>query len=226
MKILIIEDEKEIAESISHYLSNEKYICEKAGSFMEASEKIEIYDYDCLIVDIILPDGNGLDIIKNLKKNKPSTGIIVVSARNSLNDKIIGLDLGADDYLTKPFHLSELNSRLKSVIRRRSFEGKNELLFDKLRIVPDDNLVYVNNNALVLTKKEYDLILFLVTNKNRVVTKESIAEHLWGDDIDLVDSYDFLYNHIKNLRKKIIDAGGDDYIETIYKMGYRFGLKN
>jgi DNA-binding response OmpR family regulator len=224
MKVLIVEDEKELASSITSYLSQEKYICECVNNFAFASEKIDLYNYDCLIVDIILPDGNGLDIIKNLKKQKSDTGIIIISARNSLNDKITGLDIGADDYLTKPFHLSELNSRIKSIIRRRSFSGSNEINFEKLRILPDNSQVFVDNKELVLTKKEYDLIMYLIINKNRVVTKESIAEHLWGDNIDMVDSYDFLYNHIKNVRKKIMEAGGEDYIETVYKMGYR--LKN
>ncbi len=226
MKILIVEDEKELASSITSYLSQEKYICECVNNFAFASEKIDLYNYDCLIVDIILPDGNGLDIIKNLKKTKADTGIIIISARNSLSDKITGLDIGADDYLTKPFHLSELNSRLKSIIRRRSFAGNNEINFEKIKILPDFNQVFVDNTELVLTKKEYDLIMYLIINKNRVVTKESIAEHLWGDNIDMVDSYDFLYNHIKNLRKKIIDAGGDNYIETVYKMGYRLSNNN
>jgi DNA-binding response OmpR family regulator len=225
MKILIIEDEKELASSITTYLSQEKYVCECVNNFAFASEKIDLYNYDCLIVDIILPDGNGLDIIKDLKKTKPETGIIIISARNSLNDKIMGLDIGADDYLTKPFHLSELNSRLKSVIRRRNFAGNNEIVFDKLKILPDKKQVLVDGKEIILTRKEHDLLLFFITNKNRVITKESIAEHLWGDNIDMVDSYDFIYTHVKNLRKKIIEAGGEDYIETVYKMGYSLNTK-
>ena len=226
MKVLIVEDEKELASSITDYLSQEKYVCECVNNYSFAAEKIDIYKYDCVLVDIGLPDGNGLDIIKNLKKNKSNTGIIIISARNSLNDKITGLDIGADDYLTKPFHLSELNSRLKSLFRRRNFSGNNEIVFDKLRILPDNNQVFVNDQELVLTKKEYDLIMYLIINKSRVVTRESIAEHLWGDNIDMVDSFDFLYNHIKNVRKKILEAGGDDYIETVYKMGYRLKIKS
>jgi DNA-binding response OmpR family regulator len=226
MKILIIEDEKELASSITTYLSQEKYVCECVNNFAMALEKIDLYNYDCLIVDILLPDGNGLDIIKNLKKNKADTGIIIISARNSLNDKITGLDIGADDYLTKPFHLSELNSRLKSIIRRRNFAGISEIIFEKLKILPNNSQVFVDNKEIILTKKEYYWIMFFITNKNRVVTKESIAEHLWGDNIDMVDSYDFVYNHIKNLRKKIIEIGGEDYIETVYKMGYRLSNKN
>jgi DNA-binding response OmpR family regulator len=225
MKILIIEDEKELASSITTYLSQEKYVCECVNNFAFASEKIDLYDYDCLVVDIILPDGNGLDIIKDLKKTKPDTGVIIISARNSLSDKITGLDIGADDYLTKPFHLSELNSRLKSVIRRRNFAGNNEIVFDKLKILPDKKQVLVNGIEIILTRKEYDLLLFFIANKNRVITKESIAEHLWGDNIDMVDSYDFIYTHVKNLRKKVMEAGGDDYIETVYKMGYSLNTK-
>jgi DNA-binding response OmpR family regulator len=221
MKLLIVEDEKELASSITTYLKEEKYTCECVNNFHHATEKLELYIYDCLIVDLVLPDGNGLDIISNFKKKSSNMGIIIISAKNSLNDKIIGLDIGADDYLTKPFHLSELNSRIKSIIRRRSFSGSNEIVFDKLRILPDSGQIFVNDNELILTKKEYDLIIFLIMNKSRVVTKESIAEHLWGDNIDMVDSFDFLYNHIKNVRKKILEAGGDDYIETVYKMGYR-----
>lgn len=221
MKILIIEDEKELASSISSYLTKEKYMCECVNSFAFASEKIDLYKYDCLIVDIMLPDGNGLELIKKIKKSRSNSGIIIISARNSLNDKILGLDIGADDYITKPFHLSELNSRIKSIIRRRNFSGENEILFEKMKILPDRNQIFIDDKEISLTKKEYDLIIYMVMNKNRVVTKESIAEHLWGDNIDMVDSYDFIYNHIKNLRKKIIDAGGEDYIETFYKIGYR-----
>jgi DNA-binding response OmpR family regulator len=224
MKVLIIEDEKELARSIKTYLSQEKYLCEWVDSYAFATEKIDLYQYDCLIVDIILPDGNGLDIIRALKKTKPNTGVIIISAKNSLADKITGLDIGADDYLTKPFHLSELNSRIKSVIRRRNFAGSYELTFNELTINTDSNRVFVHAKEIILTKKEYDLLIYFVSNKNRVLTKESIAEHLWGDNIDMADSYDFIYTHLKNLRKKIMEAGGTDNIETIYKMGYRFNI--
>ena len=139
-----------------------------------------------------------------------------------MDDKISGLDLGADDYITKPFHLAELNSRLNSVLRRRNFEGSNEIIFEKLKLIPDKQEVFVKDKALTLTKKEYALLLFFISNKNRVVTKESIAEHLWGDDMDMADSFDFIYSHIKNLRKKIMDAGGDDYLKSVYGMGYKF----
>jgi DNA-binding response OmpR family regulator len=174
------------------------------------------------LIDITLPGGSGLDIVKELKKSNPKTGIIIISAKNSLDDKIAGLDLGADDYITKPFHLAELNSRINSVLRRRNFEGSNEIVFEKLKLAPEKQEVFANNKPVSLTKKEFDLLLFFISNKNRVVTKESIAEHLWGDEMDMADSFDFIYSHIKNLRKKIMDAGADDYIKSIYGIGYKF----
>ena len=149
--------------------------------------------------------------------------MIIISAKNSLDDKIAGLDLGADDYLSKPFHLAELNSRIKSVLRRRNFEGSKEIIFEEIKVEPENQAVYVKGNPLVLTKKEYDLLLFFLANKKRVLTKETIAEHLWGDDMDMADSYDFIYTHIKNLRKKLIDKGCEDHIQTVYGMGYKFG---
>ena len=223
MKVLLIEDEKELSRSIETYLSQESFICETALNYDEAKEKINLYSYDCIIVDITLPDGNGLDIIRELKTNLLDTGIIIISAKNSLEDKITGLDIGADDYLSKPFHMSELNARIKSIIRRRSFSGNNEITMNEIRIIPHNMEVSVNDQEIILTKKEYDLLIFFIANKNRVLTKEAIAEHLWGDEIDSVDSFDFIYTHIKNLRKKILEKGGEDYIRTIYGMGYKFG---
>lgn len=225
MKILVIEDEKAISDSISAYLGQEGYNCEFAGGYKSGEEKALLHNYDCILLDITLPGGNGLNILKNLKKEKPDVGVIIISAKNSLDDRVTGLDWGADDYLTKPFHLSELNSRIKSVIRRRNFNGQNEITFNELRLIPDEMQFMVNNQPVVLTKKEYDLLLYFLSNKNRVLTKESIAEHLWGDHMDMADSYDFIYVHIKNLRKKIIEKGGKDYIQTVYGMGYRLSTK-
>jgi DNA-binding response OmpR family regulator len=222
MKILIIEDEKTLNESIVFYLKNEGFVCETVLNYSEASQKINDYFYDVVVIDILLPDGNGLDIIRELKANNHDSGIIIISAKNSLEDKLTGLDLGADDYITKPFHLAELNSRIKSVIRRRKFKGNKEIVFNEIRINPETAEVAVNNQIVNLTKKEYDLLLFFISNKNRVLTKETIAEHLWGDNIDLVDSLDFIFSHIKNLRKKIETNGGKNYIQTIYGMGYKF----
>lgn len=222
MKILLIEDEKSLAAAISVFLKQEGYVCEIAHNFQEADQKIELYQYDCILVDVGLPDGNGLDLIQSLKKIKSQAGIIIISAKNAVDDRIQGLDLGADDYLSKPFHLAELNSRIKSVLRRRKFEGNQEIIFHEITIKPHESTAYVNDQALLLTRKEYDLLLFLISNKNRVLTKESIAEHLWGDAMDMADSYDFIYTHIKNLRRKLMEKGCSDYMTTIYGMGYKF----
>lgn len=224
MKILIVEDEQSLAGSVCDYLGQEGYICQHVANFRDAEERIDLYNYDCIVVDIGLPDGSGLNIIRKLKKNKSQAGIIIISARNSLNDRIDGLDIGADDYLTKPFHLSELNARLKAIFRRRNFEGNNEIIYNEIKICPDDLAVFVREQPLTLTRKEYDLLIYFISNKNRVLTKESIAEHLWGDNMDLADSFDFIYTHIKNLRKKMLDKGCQDYIQTIYGMGYKFNV--
>ena len=222
MKILLVEDETALGESLITFLRKEGHVCEWVKNFSAGDEKVNLYKYDCALIDIGLPGGSGLDIVKVLKKNNPKTGIIIISAKNSLDDKISGLDLGADDYITKPFHLAELNSRLNSVFRRRNFEGNQEIIFEKLKLSPDNQEVFANGKLVTLTKKEFDLLMFFLSNKNRVVTKESIAEHLWGDEMDMADSFDFIYSHIKNLRKKIVDAGGDDYIKSVYGMGYKF----
>jgi DNA-binding response OmpR family regulator len=224
MKILIIEDEIKLAESIAEYLQKEGYVCESAHTYIQADDLISMYDYECLIIDLTLPGGSGLNLIQKLKKKRKTAGILIISAKNSVDDKIKGLEIGADDYLAKPFHLSELNARLKSIIRRIYFLGNKEIIINEIRILPDDYQVYVNNQLLALTKKEYDLLIYFISNQNRVVTKESIAEHLWGEDSDMADSYDFIYTHVKNLRKKIIEKDGNDYIKTIYKMGYKFEI--
>lgn len=222
MKILIVEDEQQLLESISGYLSKQGFICEEAITWREAEDKLSVYRYNIVILDITLPDGNGLDLIKLLKKSHPDTGILIVSAKNSLDDKLTGLDLGADDYITKPFHLSELNSRINAIIRRKYFHGNNRLIHNEFEIDTASMLVVVNSQPLNLTKKEYDLLLYFITNKNRVLTKEAIAEHLWGDNIDLADNFDFVYTHIKNIRKKITREGGTDYLKTVYGVGYKF----
>ena len=222
MNILLIEDERDLANSIVAYLSQENFHCETVTTFDAATEKINLYSYDCIIVDIGLPDGSGLNIIRELKQIKSTAGIIVISARSSLDDKVLGLDTGADDYLTKPFHLSELNARIKSVIRRRNFNGQNEVIFNEIRIVPEQIKVFVNEQEIILTRKEYELLLFFLSNKDRVLAKESIAEHLWGDNMEMADSFNFIYTHIKNLRRKLIEKGCEDYIRTIYGMGYKF----
>lgn len=222
MKILLVEDEKGLADSITAYLTQGGYICEAACDYNSADEKISLYQYDCILIDISLPGGSGLELVKTLKKIKTKAGVIIISAKNSVDDRIAGLDMGADDYISKPFDLAELNSRIRSVLRRRNFDGNKEINFNEIIIKPDDQVAFVNTNSLTITKKEYDLLLFFIINKNRVLTKENIAEHLWGDNMDMSDSYDFIYTHIKNLRKKLIDKGCKDYIKTVYGMGYKF----
>lgn len=223
MKLLVVEDEFEIREQICRFFRSEGYVVESADCYADADEKLFMYDYDCVIVDITLPDGNGLDLIRLLKqKNSPSC-IIVVSARNSIEDKIKGLDIGADDYLAKPFSLAELNARIKSVMRRRHFSGNKDVIFNELRICPESRQLFVNEEEVVLTPKEYDLLIYFFMNKNCVLTKEGIVEHLWGDMMSIAaDSFDFIYTHVRNLRHKICSAGGRDYIKSIYSIGYKF----
>jgi DNA-binding response OmpR family regulator len=222
MKVLIVEDEVELLREMEAYLIKENYTCELAENFSLAHEKLSIYHYDMAIIDITLPGGSGLDLIRVLKMISADTGILIISAKNSLDDKLNGLEIGADDYITKPFHLAELNARIKAIIRRRKFNGAVEIIHHEIKINPEDKLVSVHETILTLTKKEYDLLYFFIANKNRLLTRESIAEHLWGDNIDLVDNFDFIYTHINNLRKKIEAAGGKDYLKTIYGMGYKF----
>jgi DNA-binding response OmpR family regulator len=222
MKVLIIEDEFELLIAISNFLTRENYICELAESFMKAEDKIASYEYDIILLDITLPDGNGLELLNRIKKRQKIAGIIIISAKNSLDDKIHGLDLGADDYITKPFSLSELNSRIKAVLRRKQFDGTNIMTFNEISIDTESKSVSINGNEIILTKKEYDLLLFFLINKNRVLTKEAIAEHLWEDNIDLASNFDFIYTHLNNIRRKIKSAGGSDYIKTLYGMGYKF----
>ncbi|MFL9485298.1 response regulator transcription factor [Chitinophagaceae bacterium LWZ2-11] len=224
MKILIIEDEKELSASVAAYLKEQYYICEEAHDYASALDKIEMYDYDCILLDITLPGGNGLNLLKALKENNKVDGVLIISARNSLDDRIEGLQLGADDYLTKPFHLSELSARIAAIIRRKQFAGRPVLVHSFFSIDTVARAIKVNDIELELTQKEYQLLLFFVINKNRVLSKNAIAQHLWGDDMDYADNYDFIYTHIKNLRKKIVAAGGDDCIRSIYGEGYKMTL--
>ena len=224
MKLLIVEDEVALRQSLIEYLSASNYLCEAVGNFNEAVEKIELYDYDCIILDIMLPGGSGLQILQYLKDNKKADGVIIISAKDSLEDKIKGLKLGADDYLTKPFHLSELSVRIAAIIRRKQFNGQSTLQFDFFTIDTASKTVKIENNLLELTQKEYQLLLFFIVNRNKVLSKNAIAQHLWGDDMDYSDNYDFIYTHIKNIRKKIITAGGEDCIKSMYREGYKMVL--
>lgn len=225
MKILIIEDETELAKSISEYLSGENYLCEFAATFKEAMDKIETYEYDCILLDIMLPDGNGLTILEELKKQNKQDGVIIISAKNALDDKINGLQLGADDYLTKPFHLSELMARIYSIIRRKQFNNSNVVKQNELQIDLLAKTVTINHQTIVLTKKEFDLLIYFVGNKNKVISKSTLAEHLSGDFADMLDNHDFVYAHVKNLKKKLYDAGCDHYLKTVYGTGYKWEVK-
>lgn len=222
MKILIIEDQKALAQSIKTYLEAEGFLCEWSSDYTTAYQKIHVYDYDCILVDITLPHGNGLTLIEELKKSHSEAGIIIISAKDSLDDKIKGLELGSDDYLTKPFHLSELNARIKALIRRKLHKGEMEIVAGEIRILTEKKQTFVKGIEIDLTAKEYQLLNYFIANTNRVLTKEAIAEHVWGDNYDLVDSFDFIYVHINNLRKKLEHAGGSNQIKTMYGMGYKF----
>ena len=221
MKILIAEDELDLQQSIVTYLEKDGHICEVASNFEDANYKVHLHDYDIIILDINLINGSGLDILKILKKEKKKFPVLIISANNSLEDKLEGLDLGADDYLTKPFHLAELNSRIKAILRRGKFGGNATINFNEIKIDTESRTVYINDKIIVLTKKEFDLLLFFITNRGRVLSKEIIAEHLWGDHMDLADNFDFIYVHINNLRKKLTDEGAK-YIKTAYGSGYKF----
>ncbi|MBS1948789.1 MAG: response regulator transcription factor [Bacteroidetes bacterium] len=225
MKILIVEDEKELSRSIAVYLKNESYTCEVAHDFTTAIEKTDVFDYDCILLDISLPDGNGLAVLRSLKENKKTDGVIIISAKHSVDDRIAGLNLGADDYLAKPFHLSELSARISAVIRRRRFDGNKTIVLNELAIDTVARTVVAHNVCLDLTRKEYDLLLYLATNKNRVISKNAIAEHLSGEEAEVFDNFDFIYAHIKNLKKKLSSAGCDDYIKSVYGMGYKFEIQ-
>jgi DNA-binding response OmpR family regulator len=222
MKILIIEDERGLRESIEEYFTEAGNICETASTYAEALGKVNLYRYDCILLDITLPGGNGIDILKTIKQHEYPDGILIISAKNSLDDRLEGLDLGADDYLVKPFHLSELRARVSAIIRRKSFNGSNILQFNEVAIDLLAKSVKVKDQSVKLTRKEYALLLYFVANKGKVVSKNAIAEHLWGDGIDMANNFDFIYSHIKNLRKKLIEAGSNDYIQAAYGMGYKF----
>lgn len=222
MKILLIEDEAALAQSISSYLEGENYVCEVAATFNEAYDKISLFYYDCILLDIMLPDGDGLKLLEELKKEKKQDGVIIISAKDSLEDKIAGLKIGADDYLPKPFHLSELSARIYSVIRRKQFDNTNQIDINELHIDMLSKTVLVEESPVALTKKEFDLLLFLIGNKNRVISKAAVAEHLSGDMAMMMDNFDFIYSHIKNLKRKLTDAGCHDYIKTVYGTGYKW----
>jgi DNA-binding response OmpR family regulator len=222
MRVLIVEDEKDLLRSIVTYLKRENYLCDVADTVSTGLERIEAFDYDCVVLDITLPDGNGFRILKDLHANGRASGVIVISARDSLDDRIAGLNMGADDYLVKPFHLSELNARIAAIIRRKRFQGHSSIIINELVIDLTAKEVMVHKTQVDLTRKEFDLLLYLVSNKNRVISKHAIAENISGENGELYESYDFVYSHIKNLKRKLAIAGCADYIKSVYGMGYRF----
>ncbi len=222
MKVLVIEDNRELAESISNYLQAEGYICEHAPHVKAAIDKLSMFTYDCILLDLMLPDGNGFEILDFIRQNNIASGLLIVSARGSIDDKVNGLEHGADDYVTKPFHLSELHARLKAIYRRKKLEGNDAIHFNGITLDTEKMEVRVNEVLLDITRKEYDLLLYFLINKNRVLSRQAIATHLWGDYTDNLANFDFVYQHVKNLRKKINAANGIDFIETVYGVGYKF----
>ena len=221
MKILVVEDEKELMQAISASLEKEHFIIETAADFATASDKIAVYDYDCILLDIMLPAGSGLQLLEELKKLGKSENVIIISAKNSLDDKLKGLELGADDYLTKPFHIAELNARVKAVLRRKDLGGKTTIEIANVALDLKERQLTINKENIPLNRKEFDILNYFLLNKNRLVTKTALAEHVWGDNIDQADNFDFIYYQIKNLRKKLQTAQADIEIEAVYGFGYK-----
>ena len=224
MKLLVIEDESSLLNSIKDYFEQSDFLCEGVLTYKEAISRIEDFTYDCIILDINLPDGNGLKLLEYLRQCKKDDGVIIISARDSLDDKIIGLNHGADDYLVKPFHLSELNARLKALLRRKYTQGATFLEAGNLKLNLASREATCNNHPIALTKNEFDLLLYLLNNKNKVVSKQAIAEHIYGDQSDNMPSFDFVYSQIKNLKRKLKEKGGDELIQSIYGLGYKLAI--
>ena len=222
MKILIVEDEHKLSDSIVTYLKSEKYLCEQAFDYNEALEKVRGYDYDCVLLDLMLPGGSGLDILRDIKRRNNPAGVIIVSAKDSLDDKVKELEIGADDYLPKPFHLAELGMRVYAIIRRKEFGASNTLENNGIKINLLEKSVEANGRPVTLTKSEYDRLLFFIGNRNRVLSKGAIAEHLSGDFADMMDNFDFVYTHIKNLKAKLAQTGMPNCIQNVYGMGYKW----
>lgn len=224
MKVLVIEDDTSLREIICRYLTQERYVVEEAPCFQAALEKISLYSYDCILLDIMLPDGNGLELLEHLKQQHKKENIIIISAKDSLEDKVSGLDLGADDYLAKPFHLVELGARIKSILRRNYQQGESLIAFGNIQIDPTTFRTAINGKPVELNRKEYDILLYFVQRPEKVINKTVLAESVWGDHIDQVDNFDFIYAQMKNLRKKLTEAGSNAEIKAVYGFGYKMTL--
>lgn len=224
MKILVVEDDPSLREIICKTLEKERFVTEEAPTYQKAMEKMEDYSYDCILLDIMLPDGNGLTLLEEVKRNHKKENVIIISAKDSLEDKVRGLDLGADDYLPKPFHLVELVARVRSVIRRNHREGETLMTYGNIQMNPDKFQVTVERNPLELNRKEYDILLYFLQRPERVINKMTLAESVWGDHIDQVDNFDFIYAQVKNLRKKLTEAGSTAEIKAVYGFGYKMTL--
>ncbi|RKR84555.1 DNA-binding response OmpR family regulator [Mucilaginibacter gracilis] len=225
MKILIIEDEKALNENIASYFSGDGNICESCSNLKDAIAKLHLYNYDCILLDIGLPDGEGFAVLDFLKLHKKEESVLIISARNSVDDKIRGLNIGADDYLTKPFHLAELKARVMAIFRRKNLAVSNHLIFNEISIDLLGRVIEVNKMPVNVTRKEYDMLIYFIANKGKVISKTAIAEHLWGDEMDMHDNFDFIYTHIKNLRKKLLEANAKDYMKSVYGIGYKFSAE-
>jgi DNA-binding response OmpR family regulator len=221
MKVLIVEDETDLQSVLIDFLSKEKYAFDAVSTYHEASEKISLYNYDCILLDINLPDANGFKLLDELKEIDKTEGVIIISARASVDDKIRGLNLGADDYLTKPFHLSELNARIQAVIRRKKFDSSRKISFANIEIDILQLAVKIDGNTISLTKKEFDILQHLIANRNIVVSKNSIVEYIWGDYVDNSLSLDLLSTHLKNLKRKLKQANATAEIRNVYGVGYQ-----
>lgn len=224
MNILLVEDEEDLAHNIKKYLTQGKHEVFYAAHLSAAQDLIFDHIFDVVLLDLNLPDGNGLDLIEEVKEKNFSTGILIISARHAIDDRVKGLELGADDYLIKPFHLSELNARVNALSRRYNNSSNEGIVANEITINTQKQQVNVNKKIVNLTPKEYKLLYYFITNKNRVLTKSAICEYILGENTDWVDSFDLVYSHLKNVRKKLVQSGAKDYVKTIYGVGYIFEL--
>ena len=224
MNILVIEDEKSLAKEMSTFLKNEGYICDVAYTGKEASEKIFVNQYDFLLLDLGLPDYEGLDLLKEAKEAKQEAAIIILTARGSTDDKVKGLNLGADDYLAKPFSLLELSSRMQAIIRRKHGLKKSTTEVNGFVVDITNRTVAYQNQVISLTKKEFDILQYLLINKNRVITRTQLTEHIWDNALEVDYDSNYVDVHMKNLRKKLSHYADIDWIETVRGIGYRLNL--